>query len=185
MDNQKLYYKLNVIFILLLLFPCAGFLYFGYRYDFLKDTSIKLLVVLGLVYIFVGYTMLRRLFDNIINISRAISEKINRDIAAGAVDSSQSELQQIVASFNAIEQRFRQSSDKLSQKAHEVTVLKELSDLCYVTLDPWEILQVTLERALVLVGADIGSDLGQRQGQILCGQGQYRPGRLRQDRRSD
>ncbi len=159
MDNQKLYYKLNVIFILLLLFPCAGFLYYGYKYDFLKDTSIKLLIVVGLVYIFVGYTLLRRLFDNIINISRAISEKINKDIAAGAVDVSQSELQQIVASFNAIEQRFRQSSDKLAQKAHEVTILKELSDLCYVTLDPWEILQVTLERALVLVGADIGSVL--------------------------
>jgi len=159
MDNQKLYYKLNVIFILLLLFPCAGFLYFGYKYDFLKDTSIRLLVVVGLVYIFVGYTLLRRLFDNIINISRTLSEKINRDIAVGVVDNSQGELQQIVASFNAIEQRFRQSSDKLAQKAHEVNVLKELSDLCYVTLDPWEILQVTLERALALVGADMGSVL--------------------------
>jgi adenylate cyclase len=159
MENQKLYYKLNVIFILLLLFPSAGFIYFGYKYDFLKETSIKLLVVVGLVYIFLGYTLLRRLFDKIINISRTISEKINRDIAAGSVDNSQSELQQIVSSFNAIEQRFRQSSDKLAKKAHEVTVLKELSDLCYVTLDPLEILQVTLERALVLVGADIGSVL--------------------------
>lgn len=159
MDNQKLHYKLNVIFILLLLFPCAGFLYFGYKYDFLKDTSIKLVVVVGLVYIFVGYTLLRRLFDSITTISRTISTKINQEIAVGSIDNSQSELQQIIASFNAIEQRFRQSSDRLAQKSHEVSVLKELSDLCYVTLDPWEILQVTLERALTLTGADIGSIL--------------------------
>ena len=49
MDNQKLYYKLNVIFILLLLFPCAGFLYFGFKYNFLRDTSIKLIVIVGLL----------------------------------------------------------------------------------------------------------------------------------------
>lgn len=159
MDNQRLYYKLNVIFILLLLFPCAGFLYFGYKYHFLRDTSIKLIVAVGLVYIFVGYTLLRRLFDSISDISRTISTKINREIAVGAVDDSQSELQQIVASFNAIEQRFRQSSDRLAKKANEISILKELSDLCYVTLDPWEILQVTLERALALTGADIGSIL--------------------------
>ena len=159
MENQKLYYKLNVIFILLLLFPCAGFLYFGFKYNFLRDTSIKLIVIVGLLYIYVGYSLLRRLFDSITSISRTISGKINQEIAVGAVDDSEGELQQIVASFNAIEQRFRQSSDRLAKKAHEVATLKELSDLCYVTLDPWEILQVTLERALTLTGADIGSVL--------------------------
>lgn len=151
MNQQKLYYKLNLIFILLLLFPVAGFLYFGFQYGFLKDTSVQLIVVVGLVYIFVGYTLLRRLFDNIIAISRAIADK------TGTADNGQSELQQIISSFNAIEQRFRQSSERLTQKAHEISTLRELSDLCYVTLDPGEILQLTLERALTLTGADIGS----------------------------
>ncbi|MDF1615767.1 GAF domain-containing protein [Desulfurivibrio dismutans] len=151
MNQQKLYYKLNLIFTLLLLFPVAGFLYFGFQYGFLEDTSVQLVVVVGLVYIFVGYTLMRRLFDNIIAISQTIADK------TGIADNSQSELQQIISSFNAIEQRFRQSSERLTQKAHEISTLRELSDLCYVTLDPGEILQLTLERALTLTRADIGS----------------------------
>ncbi|MBU0485989.1 MAG: GAF domain-containing protein [Proteobacteria bacterium] len=157
MSDNKLYYKLNIIFILLLLFPCAGFLYFGYKYDLLHDNYTKIFIVIGLVYIFVGFTLLRRLFDRIINISQIIKEKISKEISADAVPEDQNELQQIVQSFNAIELQFRKSSELLAQKASEVSILKELSDLCYVTLDPWEILHVTLERALLLASADVGS----------------------------
>jgi len=157
MNNQKLYYKLNIIFILLLLFPCVGFIYFGYKYNTLRDTSIKLIAAVGLVYIFVGFTLLRRLFDSIIAISRTIATKVNQEIAVGTVDDEQGEIQQITASFAAIEQRFQHITNQLSKKSNEVSILKELSDLCYVTMDPLEILQVTLERALIMTGADVGS----------------------------
>ncbi|NTV12670.1 MAG: GAF domain-containing protein [Desulfobulbaceae bacterium] len=159
MNNQKLYYKLHIIFILLLLFPCVGFIYFGYKYNSLRDVSIKLIAVVGLVYILVGFTLLRRLFDHIITISQTIANKVNKEIAAGAVDGNQGEIQQIIAAFDAVERRLQQSSEQLAKKSSEVSILKELSDLCYVTIDPWEILQVTLERALTITGADVGSVL--------------------------
>ncbi|MHB8809816.1 MAG: GAF domain-containing protein [Desulfobulbaceae bacterium] len=73
------------------------------------------------------------------------------------MDESQNELQQIIQSFNAIEGKFRLNSAQLAKKSSEVSILKELSDLCYGTQDPWEILHVTLERALLLTNADIGS----------------------------
>ncbi len=157
MNNQKLYYKLNIIFILLLLFPCIGFIYFGYKYDSLRDVSIKLIAAVGLVYILVGFTLLRRLFDNIIAISRTIATKVNQEIAADTIDDDQGEIQQIIASFDAMEHRFQQVYGQLAKKTNEVSILKELSDLCYVTMDPLEILQVTLERALTMTGADVGS----------------------------
>ena len=159
MDNKNLYYKLNVIFILTLLFPCVGFIYFGIKYKFLQDRHIELFASIGLIYIFVGFNLLRKLFDSIICISKTFSDKINKDALAGGVDNSLNEIQQIVASFNALERQFKQSSLQLDRKSSEVLILKELSDLCYVTLDPWEIMHVALERALQLANADMGSIL--------------------------
>ncbi|GAB4338744.1 MAG: hypothetical protein Kow0089_10950 [Desulfobulbaceae bacterium] len=159
MDSNRLYYKLNVIFILMLLLPAAGFLYFGFEYGYLKDKYVKLFVVVALVYIFVGFHILRRIFDSIVDLSTVVRDKISKDIAEGVVDDSQSELQQIVQSFNTLEHQLRVNTELLSKRTSEVSILKELSDICYVTLDPWEILYVTLERALLLARADKGSVL--------------------------
>ncbi|MFZ5799735.1 MAG: GAF domain-containing protein [Thermodesulfobacteriota bacterium] len=157
MNNHHLYYKLNIIFFLMLFFPCTGFLYLGYKYDLLHEDYIKIFILIGLVYIFVGYTLLRKLFDHIINISQNIKVKVEKDLSAGIVDENQNELQQIIQSFNAFEGRFRLNSLQLAKKSSEIAILKELSDLCYATRDPGEILHVTLERALILTDADIGS----------------------------
>jgi len=159
MKHKKLYYKLNVVFILLLLFPCSGFIYLGYKYNLLQDEYIKLFIVVGLFYILIGFTLLRKFFDSIINFSKIATEKISKELGTKVVDDGQNELQQLVQSFNTIEQRFKMNSEQLSRKASEVSILKELSDICYVTLDPWEILYVTLERALLLAKADMGSIL--------------------------
>lgn len=157
MNNNRLYYKLNTIFILLLLFPCSGFLYLGYKNNLLHDNYIKIFILISLFYIFVGFTLLRRLFDHIINISKNINDKIAKDLSPGVVEENQDELQQIIQSFNAVEDKLRLNSVQLAKKSSEVSILKELSDLCYGTRDPWEILHVTLERALLLTDADIGS----------------------------
>lgn len=159
MSKKSLYYKLYVIFIFLLLFPCSGFLYFAYKYHLLQDQYLQLFIVIGLVYIFIGFHLLRKIFDNIVNLSLAIREKISKGIFQGTVDSDQSELNQIVQSFNSIEKQLRVSSEQLMRRNSEVSILKELSDICYITLDPWEILYVTLERALLITGADKGSVL--------------------------
>ncbi len=154
-----MYYKLNVIFVLMLLVPAAGFFYFGFKYQFLDDKYVKLFIVVALAYIFVGFHLLRKIFDSIIELSNAVKEKIDKEIAAGVIDDTQGELQQIVQSFNTLESQLRISTELLTKRTSEVTILKELSDICYVTLDPWEILYVTLERALLLAKADKGSIL--------------------------
>jgi class 3 adenylate cyclase/putative methionine-R-sulfoxide reductase with GAF domain len=159
MSKKSLYYRLHVIFFLLLIFPCTGFFYFAYKYDLLQDQFIQVFIVVGLAYILVGFHLLRKIFDNIVNLSMTISEKIGKGILQGTIDSEQSELNQIVQSFNALENQLRVSSEQLMRRTSEVSILKELSDICYVTLDPWEILYVTLERALLITGADKGSVL--------------------------
>ncbi|MDW7773095.1 MAG: GAF domain-containing protein [Desulfobulbaceae bacterium] len=159
MSKKSLYYKLYVIFILLLLFPSTGFFYFAYKYELLQDQYIKLFVVIGLFYILVGFHLLRKIFDNIVTLSLTIKEKINKGIFQGNIDNNENELNQIVQSFNNLEQQLRTSSEQLLRRTSEVSILKELSDICYVTFDPWEILYVTLERALLITDADKGSVL--------------------------
>jgi class 3 adenylate cyclase/GAF domain-containing protein len=97
------------------------------------------------------------LFDHIISISQYIKNNIVKDISSGIVDENQNEIQQISQSFNVIKDKLRLNSAQLAKKSSEISILKELSDLCYGTQDPWEILHVTLERALLLSDADIGS----------------------------
>jgi len=157
MKNQNLYYKLKIIFGLFFIFPILGFLYFGIKYDILND-EYTLLYFLGvLVFSYFGYTMLKKLFDEIGSLSKTISEGGVSSFEKEKHRSGTSELHSIIRSFNAIENQFKTSSMELAQRASEIATLKELSELCYMTFDPKEILYITLERSLLLTGSDVGS----------------------------
>lgn len=151
----SLHYKLHLIVGLFFLFPVLGFLYFAVRHDFLEDAYLPLFFLGLLTFSLLGILMLRRLFDEIAGFSRQLTERFQADEAVGDPD----ELHQLVHAFSAIERKFSTVVGRLDKKATDIAVLKELSDLCYVTFDPEEILYVTLERALVLTGSEIGSIL--------------------------
>ncbi len=153
MENKNVYYKLKSIFILFFIFPTAGIIYFIVKYDILHDKFFFPILLGGLIYLFIGFSILRKMFDRISSISQEMSQKIHGSNFAGDVN----ELRQIVEAFNTLEEQFKVTSDQLHHKSSEISVLKELSDLCAVTLDSEEILYVTLERALLLTHADIGS----------------------------
>jgi len=158
LDSQNLFYKLKIIFAFFFLTPLIAFLYFNFKYGLIQDKFTPLIAIGLLCSSFFGYTLLRRLFDEIINISNTISktgtaDEQNKDI----LRSRATELGHIVDSFSTIERQLKQTNIQLEKRASEVSVLKELSDLCYVTFDPHEILYVTLERALVLTRSNVGS----------------------------
>lgn len=157
MKNQNLYYKLKIIFGLFFIFPVLGFLYFGVKYE-IRNDEYTLLYLLGvLVFSYFGYTMLRRLFDEIGNLSKTISEGNVSSLEKEKYRSGTIELHSIIQSFNTIENRFKTSSMELAQRTSEIATLRELSELCYMTFDPKEILYILLERSLFLTGSDVGS----------------------------
>lgn len=158
-SKRTLYYWLNVIFILFTLVPVAGFVYLGIKYDFLHDQFIKPFLLGVLVYGLVGFTVLRKIFDKVINISREISHKVKSDIPGADFTGNEDELGNIVVSFQTIEEHYQDATQQLETKAQLLTLLKELAELCYITRNPDEILHLTLERALRMVNADVGSVL--------------------------
>ncbi len=157
--NKNLYYKLNIVFGLFFVFPVLGFLVFGFKYDILNDHHVPLFFLGVLSFSFVGFIMLRKLFDDIIDVSKMISERVSNEISGKDAAESADELQSIVHSFNAIENRFKTTFRMLEKKSSEISILKELSELCHVTFDSEEILYVLLERALILTKSDVGSVL--------------------------
>jgi len=156
LKNKDLNYKLTIIFGLFFLFPVLGFVIFGIRYNLMNEEYVLLFFLGVLIFSLLGYIMLRKLFGEIADISRNISQKSIEQFG-GELQTSTDEIRNIVQSFNTIENQFSKTFHQLQKKSSEISILKELSELCYVTFDPTEILYVTLERSLVLTDSDIGS----------------------------
>ena len=106
-----------------------------------------------------SFNILKNLFDKIASISATISTNYITELSENETQKGSDELHAIVNSFTSIERQFSATFKMLEKKASEISILKELSELCYVTVDAEEILYVTLERALVLTNSDLGSVL--------------------------
>lgn len=159
-ENKGLYYKLYVVFGLFFLVPVFGFLYFAVKYDILSDEFIPIYFITILILFFFGFLLLRKLADDIIDLSRHVNQTLEENLKGRApVQANTDEMKGIIASFQTLEQELRYSFQKLDKKSQDITTLKELADLCYITFNPDDLLHITLERALKLVDADIGSVL--------------------------
>ena len=156
LKNKDLHYKLTIIFGLFFLFPVLGFVIFGIRYELMNDEYILLFFLGVLIFSLLGYIILRKLFGEIADISKNISHKSIEQFG-GELQTGTDEIRNIVQSFNAVENQFSKTFKQLQKKSSEISILKELSELCYVTFDPNEILYVTLERSLILTNSDVGS----------------------------
>ncbi|MDX2440558.1 MAG: GAF domain-containing protein [Desulfobacterales bacterium] len=159
LKNRNLYYKLNIIFGLFFLFPVFGFIYFAYKYDILTDKFVPIFFMVVLVFSFFGFVILKSLFDKIKNISEKMADSVIDGVSEDHLKTGADELQNIIHSFTAIKNQFATTFKQLEKKGSEISILKELAELCYVTFDPEEILYVALERSLMLTNSDIGSVL--------------------------
>jgi hypothetical protein len=155
LKKKNLYYKLNVIFGLFFSFPVLGFILFSIKYDMLKDEYVPYFFLGVLVCSFVGFSILKNLFDKIASISEQMSTNYITELSEDAGQYDADELHKIVQSFSTIERQFNSTFSQLEKKTSEISILKDLSELCYVTFDPEEILHVTLERSLVLTNSDL------------------------------
>ena len=164
LKHRSLYYKLNLIFGLFFLFPIAGFIFFSIKYNMLDDEYLPFFFLGILVFSFIAFNILKNLFDKIANISETMSSNYIAEFSDHETQSGADELHAIVNSFTSIERQFSNTFKQLEKKASEISILKELSELCYVTFDPEEILYVTLERALLLTNSDLGSILTLEKG---------------------
>lgn len=159
-ENEGLYYKLIIIFSLFFLSPLPILFYFALKYNLFKDEFIPFFVVGFLFASLFGYMLMRKIFEQIKWISKNISDVLARDLSdVGRSMETADELQGIAQSFQVLESELLKRFEQLDRKSVQISTLKELSELCYVTFDTDDLLHITLERALKLTNADVGSVL--------------------------
>ena len=159
MESKGLRYRLSIIFAFFFFVPLLGLLYFGLRYDLLEDQILPVFVLALLASSLAGYALIRKTFDHIRKASRTISDTLSQDIAGFRQPAEANELKGIVDSFQTVEHELRSRFSDLEKRTAQLSTLKELSDLCYVTFDSEDLFAITLERALKLTSADVGSIL--------------------------
>jgi class 3 adenylate cyclase/GAF domain-containing protein len=159
MESKGLYYRLSIIFALFFFVPLLGLLYFGLKYEILEDHLVPVFILALLASSLAGYIMIRKVFDGIHNTSKTISETMTQNIEGFEQPATANELQGIAQSFQTVEHELRNNVSNLEKRTSQLSTLKELSDLCYVTFDSEDLFAVTLERALKLTNADVGSVL--------------------------
>nr|HID58835.1 hypothetical protein [Desulfobacterales bacterium] len=105
-----------------------------------------------LIFYLLGYVFLRKIVDQIIAISRTITERTKMDISDASYPfQAGDEIHDIIHSFKVLSEQVQKNLGELYKKVAEFSTLKELSDLCYATFDVEELFHITLERALKLV----------------------------------
>ncbi|MCX5804047.1 MAG: GAF domain-containing protein, partial [Proteobacteria bacterium] len=159
LKKRDLYYRLMLSIGLFFVFPALGFLFFAVKHNILQDSSLPTFLIGFLIFSSIGFIILRSIFKKVSKISEEFSERVVSELTGVKLEHKADELSNIVDSFNAMESHLKNTLNQLEKRSSEISTLKELSDLCYVTFDTEELLYVTLERALKLVRADIGSVL--------------------------
>ncbi|HOD98247.1 MAG TPA: GAF domain-containing protein [Syntrophales bacterium] len=164
MEGKGLYYKLTIVFALFFLVPLTGFFFFVFRYQLLHDEYIPIFIFAVLVFSLFAFSIVRNIFDNISSLAKRVTGAVAMEgqgaQAAGAgKQNATDEIQNIISSFQSLETQLNRQFVSLNQKVSQISTLKELADLCYVTLESDDLLYITLERAMKLVNGDIGSVL--------------------------
>lgn len=158
LKKRSLRCRLNLVFGFYYIGPIVGLIYFGLHYDLLIDRYLVTVFVILLAVSFLGLFLLRRVFDNITLISQSLSLKVQSLLPGEQIDMyEEDEVGHLVRLFDIINGRLSDTHKALSNKKQDITLLKELSEFCYITADPDEILYVTLERALAMTDSDMGS----------------------------
>jgi class 3 adenylate cyclase/GAF domain-containing protein len=159
LQKKTLHEKLNYIFFFFFIIPIMGFIYFGVKYHILTDRYVPAFFIGLLAFSFFGLNLLRKVFDDISGFSRVISSRIDLEFPGEKAQTHDDELTCLAQSFSVITQQVALLRKQLERKTGEVTTLKDMADLCYITSDPDEILSIALERALDMTDSDMGSVL--------------------------
>lgn len=157
--DKSLDYKLNYIFFLFFMIPVLGCLYFSIKYRLLTDKSIPLFFLGFLAFSLFGLNLLRNVFNEISGFSKAVSNQVGSTFPNEMGLADGDELGRLERSFGVLDARVQGMQTEVDRRQEELGALKSLTEVCYLTADADELLNVALERALEMTHSDMGSVL--------------------------
>ncbi len=156
LEGRSLYSRFIMAIGLFFVLPVIGLIFFGVKYGFIRDAYFVPFLVALLIVFFIGFRILKSVFDRVKKMSVVVHDAVQQ-LTGKEMPAQNNELDAVGQSFRMLAEELKNKRVHLEKKTQETEVLKELSDLSYMTLNADYLLFIALERALRIVNADTGS----------------------------
>ena len=150
-------YKLLTIVGLVFILPLLVVTYIFYINNVQLEFTHVIVLVFALLLIFAGLVIFSQIFDKIFMLASMIKNAESEDSQLVEIRKDTSELHEITISFNNLMKKFEETTEHLRLRVSELFTIKELIEIASKSLDIDYLLNVILEKAMIITGADIGS----------------------------
>ena len=157
--EHGLRYKLLIIAALVFVLPFSVICYIFHINNFPLKSSQFIIVALTLVLVLAGLIILRQIFDKFFIVAALMKKAEGGEGFLVDIHPDTTELQEITVSFNNIMKKFEETTAELRCKVFELFTIRELTEVAKKNLDIDNLLNILLEKAMVVSKAQIGSVL--------------------------
>jgi len=156
--NKKLpRYKLITFIGLILVLPFLAVSYIFYEKEIYLDLPHVAILALTSFIILCSILIFRQIFDRFFMLATLIKRAESDDNHRTDIKRDTFELHEITVSFNNLMTKFEKTTDNLRLRVSELFAIKELTEIASKSLDIDYLLNVILDKAMVVTMAQIGS----------------------------
>ncbi len=163
---NSVYYRLTMAFGLFFLCPLLALLFLGLRADILGSNELLYCVVGILVSTLLGYVILRQISDNIAQVEKRMTEKMDHLVQLGST--SGDEIHKISVLADIMNDKMENASSSLERRISEIHALNELNSISLADGGARSLVNTALERALNLMAASDGAILLVKEKKGTC-----------------
>lgn len=156
-EERGIRYKLIIIEALIFALPFLIVAFILYQGSYSLEYSHIILLAIVTALILTGMIIVRQIFDKISSVASMMKQAESGTLTTVDIKKDVAELHDISASFNQLIQKLEQTTGKLSKRALELLTIKELSEIARKSLHMEDLLELLLEKAMIVTGANIGS----------------------------
>ncbi|MEN6465053.1 MAG: diguanylate cyclase [Syntrophaceae bacterium] len=158
-EGRNLAYRLKIIELLAFVIPLLVVFYVFYQNDFVLNHSQILIVISVLILIGIGIVLLRKTFHHFDMTAKVIKRSSEDGSLLDTEENITAEMMEIATSFNKLVRKINNTGIDLDRKSFELNTLKEMMAVVRNRDNPMEMLNIFLEKAILVTGAAHGSIL--------------------------
>ena len=110
-----------------------------------------------LLIILTGLIALRQIFDRFFTMTTLMKNAVNANEYLGDIHEDTAELHEITISFNNLMKKYEDTTSELGRRVFELFAIKELTEVVSKSLDMDELLNLLLEKVMIVTKAQTGS----------------------------
>jgi len=150
-------YKTLTIVSLVLVLPFLAISYVFFKNEIFLESSQVVILALAFFLILCGLLIFRQIFDRFFMLATLIKKAESENNHLVDMKKDTSELHEISVSFNSLMKKFEDTTDNLKLRVSELFTIKELIEIASKSLDIDFLLNLIMEKSMLVTRAQIGS----------------------------